>query len=141
MHWIVFALVSAISYFVHDFILKLGADKLNPYFTGFLLSLSSTIACGIFWLFQNNSHNTSIGAMKDIRWVLFAGVFLAIASIAFIKTFSGNAPFNIAMPLIYITIILLGVLSGSFIFKESLNYTQLIGIVLCCAGLLLVFKK
>jgi uncharacterized membrane protein len=141
MHWIVFALISAISYFIHDFILKLSADKLNPYFTGFLLSLSSTIACGLFWLFQNNNQHTNFQAMKDIKWVLFAGIFLAIASIAFIKTFSGNAPFNIAMPLIYIAIILLGVLSGTFIFKENLNYTQIAGIVLCCAGLLLVFKK
>lgn len=141
MHWIIFALLSAIAYLIHDFVLKQSAEKLNPYFTGFLLSLASTIACGLFWMLQNNKSKMIPADFKDVKWVMFAGVILAIASVAFIKTFASGAPFNIAMPLIYVTIIILGVLSGTLIFKESLNYTQVAGIVLCCAGLLLVFKK
>ena len=78
--------------------------------------------------------------LADFGTLSFAGLLLALATISFIKTFEFQAPFSIAIPYIYVVMIVLGVISGAVFFKESISLTQVVGIALCCIGLFLVVK-
>ena len=141
MRWIVFATLAALFYLAHDYILKAVSEKLNPVVSGFILSLSAFLFLGAYLAIQMISGTR----FEKLKWsemgsLSFAGLLLALATISFIKTFEFQAPFSVAIPYIYVVMIVLGVISGAAFFKESVSVTQLVGIALCCIGLFLVVK-
>ena len=141
MRWIVFATLAALFYLAHDYILKNISDRMNPVISGFILSLSAFLFLGAYLAVQMIS-GTRFEKIKlaDFGTLSFAGLLLALATISFIKTFEFQAPFSIAIPYIYVVMIVLGVISGAVFFKESISLTQVVGIALCCIGLFLVVK-
>lgn len=141
MRWLVFATLAAIFYLAHDYILKNVSDKMNSVVSGFLLSLCAFIILGVYLGFQLIT-GTRFEKIKlsDFGSLSFAGLFLALATISFIKTFENQAPFSVAIPYIYVVMIVLGVVCGAVFFKEPVSLTQILGIALCCIGLFLVVK-
>lgn len=141
MKWLLFATLAAIFYLAHDYILKSISEKTNAVVSAFMLSLCSFIILGAYLLlqFMNGKRFDQI-KISEFGSFSFAGLLLALATISFIKTFENQAPFSIAIPYIYVVMIVLGVISGAVFLRESISVTQALGIALCCAGLFLVVR-
>ena len=142
MKWLFFATLAAVCYLLHDYLLKSVSDKLNPVVSSFLLSLASLLLLGVYLGGQLLTGTRFARlALTDGRAIGAAGLFLALASVCFIKTFESSAPFSIAIPYIYVVMIVLGVVFGRVFLREQVSALQLVGIVLSCVGLFLVVKK
>ena len=142
MRWVLFATLSAVFYLLHDYLLKSVSEKLNPFVSSLLLSLASLLILGGVLggqLVLGTRFQRLVWA--DVRAIGAAGLFLALASVCFLKTFEKSAPFSIAIPYIYVVMIGLGVVFGRVFLKEHVSALQLLGIVLSCVGLFLVVKK
>jgi multidrug transporter EmrE-like cation transporter len=57
------------------------------------------------------------------------------------KAFASGGNFSIALPFVYVGIILLSVIVGYFFYKESLNIKQAIGILFSIVGMILLNQK
>lgn len=141
MKWLLFATLAAIFYLAHDYILKSISEKTNAVVSAFMLSLCSFVILGAYLLLQfMNGKRFDQVKLSEFGSFSFAGLLLALATISFIKTFENQAPFSIAIPYIYVVMIVLGVISGAVFLRESISVTQALGIALCCAGLFLVVR-
>lgn len=122
MKWLLFATFAAIFYLAHDYILKSISEKTNAVVSAFMLSLCSFIILGAYLLlqFMNGKRFDQI-KISEFGSFSFAGLLLALATISFIKTFENQAPFSIAIPYIYVVMIVLGVISGAVFLRESIS--------------------
>jgi uncharacterized membrane protein len=140
MAWLIFSALSAITYTIHDLILKHYADKINNVFASFILNFSASIALGIVLIYYFLTNQKEVFSLPDkisLPIISVAGICLALASFFFIKAFSVGGLVTAVLPSVYILIIILGVLFGVIFLKESISLTQIIGLGLSIVGLIL----
>jgi multidrug transporter EmrE-like cation transporter len=70
-----------------------------------------------------------------------AGLFAGIAEIFYLFMYTKDAPLNIGTPLVVGLTIVVAVLLGVIILKESLDINKVIGICLTIIGLLFLMKN
>lgn len=137
--WIVFSVLSALTYFAHDLILKQISDKFDSTMASMLLNFTA-FACLIVYALSFKPK-----VLQKVDWIsvetsliIAAGICLALASVFFINIFSNDGYLSLAIPLVYVLIIFLGVLFGVVLYKEALNFAQILGIIMIVAGIVFV---
>jgi len=141
MNWLIFAVLSATSFGFYNFFTKLSADKFSPtiallIMTGisFFVALISTVVFRI--------SGQELIFSKNVIWLpIMAGLFAGIAEISYLFMYTKDAPLNIGTPLVVGLTIVVAVLLGVIILKESLDINKVIGICLTIIGLLFLMRN
>ncbi len=141
MNWLIFAILSALSFGFYNFFTKLSADKFSPAVaimvltgTAFLVSLVTVLALQLTGHPLNFSKN----------WIILpilAGLFAGAAEISYVFMFAKNAPLSIGNPLVVGGTIIVAVALGIIFLKEPLSAIKTAGIALTLGGLLLLARS
>ena len=146
MNWLAFSFFTVILYGIHDVVLKHLSEKTNIILSSFIINFSASIAMLLLYFYSNKSNDRTLKSIQDdlnsnLLLLIIAGVCLGTATITFMKSFSKGGSFSIALPLVYVGIILLSVIVGRLFFNESISPTQMLGISLSTIGLFLLVKS
>ncbi len=140
--WIVYALLTIVSYALMDFFVKKAAGRIDDALGAALINIFSILP-PLMWFMFNKLSYKDILATKEGGYVFpaLAGIAIGFGSIFFIKMFATGTNLSVGVPLVRIGIVLLAVVIGALFLKESLSAKQLFGLVLSIAGLYLVIAK
>ena len=144
MSWIFYCVLTILLYGIHDVLLNHYSTSINPTVASIFISISGGIGLLLFLGYKYFFMKESVIVKPDttqIIWLVIAGLSLATATITFMKAFAAGGSFSVALPFVYVGIILVSVVVGYFFFKESINLKQLIGIGLSIAGMILLNQK
>jgi uncharacterized membrane protein len=139
--WLIYATLTIIFYAIFDFFLKNTGGKIDDFLGAFLINLVSMLI-PLIWLIYLKLQGEHISFSQDgIKFSILAGISIGIASITFIKFFATGTSLSLGIPLIRTGIIILAVILGALLLKESLSAKQIIGIITSIIGLYLIVAK
>lgn len=143
LDWKLYCLLTIVLYTIHDVLLKILSKSIPSGILSLCINLIATLGIGflIYAQLGQQFQSLKLQSMKTVLLLLLCAIALGWATISFSKAFSLNAPFSIAIPLVYVSIIILSELLGVFIFKEPTGIVKLLGIVITSIGLYLIFYK
>jgi uncharacterized membrane protein len=140
--WIIFSILSALAYFVHDLVLKQVASKVDSVLASTILNFSAFSSLLLYGIFMQTKTWQKFSWLSVESGLIFgAGIFLAMASVFFVNIFSNGGDLSLAIPLVYVLIIFLGVFFGVMLYKESLNLGQYLGVLLTVIGIILITRQ
>lgn len=142
MNWIVFAVLTIISYAIFDFFLKLSAERIHGGLGGFLINLVATLVLLAF-IAYNKLRGETLTTPKPggILYSILAGISIGFATIFFMKMFSANVNLSIGIPFVRIGIVLLASMLGILLLKEGFTIRYVIGMLLALLSLYLIIGK
>ncbi|KKU88174.1 MAG: hypothetical protein UY16_C0012G0015 [Candidatus Gottesmanbacteria bacterium GW2011_GWA2_47_9] len=139
--WIVYALLTVLSYAFMDFFVKKAAGRIDDALGAALINIFSVLPPMIWFISSRLTNKDVIAAKEGYLFAALAGVAIGFGSIFFIKMFATGTNLSIGVPLVRIGIVLLAVAIGALVLKESLSVKQLFGLALSVVGLYLVIAK
>jgi len=139
--WLIYALLTIISYSLFDLFLKKTSGKIDDYIATLLINTIAVVPPLLFFLFLKMSGKNMSVSREGVLFAIVSGLFVGLASIAFIKMFSSGGNLSIGSPIVRIGMVVLAAVFGVLILKETLSVRQIIGIIISVFGLsLLIFK-
>ncbi len=137
--WILFSILSALAYFGHDLVLKQVAGKVDSVLASMLLNFAAFSSLLLYSLLMQAADWKKFSWISIESGLIFgAGICLAMASVFFVNIFSNGGYLSLAIPFMYVLIILLGVLFGVMLYRESLNLGQYLGVLFIIIGIILI---
>lgn len=135
---IVLTVVSNIFY--HIF-LKLTPNSVNPIISLTVTYATAMLATLIIYPFYP-TQSTLIANFKSLNWASFAlGLAIVGLEIGFILAYRLGWPVNMAGVVSNISVSVLLIPVGLFMFKETISITNIIGLIVCIIGLVLINYK
>lgn len=143
MNWITLSVFTIILYSIHDIILKQLSTSSNAVLSGFVINISAAMVLLLILGLGYVKNKAMLQATtdKDLLWMCMAGASLGLATITFMYAFARGGNFSEVMPLMYVGIIAISVITGYLLFKEQISVKQLVGIALSCVGIYLMVRK
>jgi len=137
---IFFALLSAISFGVYNFLSKLTSEKFNAVFAIVIIS-GASFAVSLFIAFVMKMNGQTFEYSKTTLWLpALTGVTVVLAEIAYLIAFQKGLALSIGNPLVIGGTTLVAVLLGVFALGEQLTAIKFFAIGLIFAGLALIAK-
>lgn len=128
------------TYTSYQIVLKLARAEVNA--LG-LLAMAYLVACScaaVLWYF-----NPSLGSNRlegrDVLTAALLGVSIVGLEFGFVSAFRLGMPINATGTIVNVWVALLIVPIGYFLFREQMSGVNMIGLALCCAGLLLLTQR
>ena len=141
MHWLIFAILSAISFGLYDFFIKLSSEKSSPTIALMIISGITFLITLIATIFLKTSGHKLIISKEGIWWLVTAGVLVTIGDILYIIMFSKNVPLNLGNPFVVGGTIITAIIFSIIFLKEPLELTRIFGIIFTLFGLILLTKS
>ncbi len=140
--WIVYAILTILTYASFDFFVKKTSGKGDDYFVTLIINIVSVLpALAMVLLTKFSGKNIEI-QKEGLISATFAGIFVGLTSIFFIKMFVSGVNLSVGVPLVRVGMIIISILLGVLLLKETLNLKQTLGIVLALIGMfLLIYSK
>lgn len=140
MNWltttiIAVAFLSASNVFIKFYLPKLGSGFGTFYFTLAALLMTMILT---FIMKAGGPAAKSVGYAP--LFAMLSGVLWATGNFFFFTIFAKNTPLSLALPIVVGGIGVGGVITGLLLFHESLNVTQIIGILVVLAGSVILAK-
>ena len=137
--WIIYSLAAVLLFTVHDISLKYVTTS-NSLFGTMIISVTAFILLLVLCIFYKVPIMTEFRS-ANIFILIGAGIALGLSTFFLMMAFKTGAPVSLAIPLIYIGIIILGMWYGYFFLKEPINVRYMIGSLFAIIGILLMFYK
>ncbi len=144
MNWVTYCILTIILYGIHDIILNHLSESNHATVSSIIINLSAGIGLLLFFGLSFWFSKGKVIQKPDLTQfflLIIAGLCLGTATITFMKAFGSGGNFSIALPFVYVGIIVLSVIVGYFFYKETLNFKQIIGIFLSLTGMILLYQK
>ncbi len=141
MNWLIFAILSAISFGFYNFFTKMAADKLSPIIATVLITGTAFIVALVVMFVSKIAGQPIVISKNIILFPILAGLFAGIAELLYLSMFSGGAPITIGNPLVVGGTVLVAVVLGMLILKEPMTVIKGIGIVLILIGLVMLVRS
>ena len=141
MHWLAFAVLTASSYGVYNFFVKISANKLSPTIAIMFLTGTAFLVAAISTMFLKLTGQNLTITKNVIIYPILAGLFAGVAEIFYLLMYSKNAPLSIGLPLVMSGTIIVAVFLGIIFLKEDLNAVKFIGILITIIGLIVLTRS
>ena len=120
--------------------IKLFTTKVSPLIGNMLFPVAAFVIQFIIFIFFKMRGDNLIVTSKGLWLVVIGGIPLGLYSIFLFQAFS-KVGIAKASPVVYIGAIVIATLFGVLFLKEPINVTNIVGIIVACIGLALVFVK
>lgn len=141
MNWLHFSLLTIVLYGIHDITLKHLAGSVQSTLASMIINGSACIVLLVYFLLQSGAgkpaFNLSLWSGNTI-FLVIAGASLGLATITFMNAFASDGALSIAVPVVYVGVILLCMLSGLLFYGETMQWKQWLGLVFAVAGIFLM---
>jgi uncharacterized membrane protein len=141
MSWLYWAIITAVFYGLFDFFVKKTAGKVEDGLAAFIFNTVSAIVLVVYLAIGKYRGIKIFASTEGLIYNVIGGIFIALASITFIKVFSSGSNLSIGVAIVRIGMVILATLLGLFLLQEKLMFKQIIGIIIALFGLFLVLVK
>ena len=142
MSWIIFAVLTILSYALFDFFIKLSSERIHAGLGGLIINSVSALVLLVFVVFLRfKGEVVTTVRPGGVFYSLIAGILIGLATIFFMKMFATGVNLSIGIPFVRIGIVLLASLLGVFLLKEGVTARYLIGFLLSLLGLYFLIAK
>lgn len=141
MSWIYYALAAALALAAADLFVKSAAGKL-PDSLGMLLYGIIPFLTGATWVFfDRNRPAFSTPNSSAIVLALCVGVMFTLVTFCMYAAFRTGAPISLASPLIRLGGLIIASIAGVVLWHEPITTRYILGVILACAGLVLMITR
>lgn len=138
--WILYALLTILSYASFDFFIKKTAGKINDYI-GIISILLVAIIPSVIMLIIVRFPKKVLVTQDGLMHAGLAGLALGIGTIAFLKLFDSGVELSLASPLVRIGIMITTTALGLFILREVIEPREWLGVGLALLGVIILVWK
>jgi transporter family protein len=135
--WLLFAVLAAILYGLHQVFTKLAANGISDGLGALVVEGSAALTVLLYLLFLGLTHWNQRATPAGVGFSLLTGVCVGAGTVCFFILFQKGGPLS-AVPMILAGGAALMALTGIVVFKESLSLPKVLGIVMSLAGLFLL---
>jgi transporter family protein len=141
MSWLPYAVATAVTLAMADFLVKLASGKLSNSVAMLLYGIC-TFVIGLSWVLWQRTHGTPQYAQPaGILAALGVGIVFSFVTLGLYATFGAGAPISLASPAIRLGGLVLVSLVGLTFFREPLTWRYVIGMLLACGGIYLIITR
>lgn len=141
MHWIVFALVTAVALAAADFLVKQAAGKLSNS-VALLLYGACSFFVGLVWVsWEYSRKGTLFIQPSGLFPAVGVGLAFMTVTVGLYLTFGAGAPISVASPVIRLGGLLLVSVAGVVLLREPFTWRYLLGLCLAVTGLALILTR
>lgn len=142
MHWLVYASIIIVSSSAFHVFSKFAENKIDPSVAvlfvqgaGFLASIA------LFFLFNHGTGKEMNIQTSGIIFAIISGTVISFSNFAVFAMYNAGAPMSIAVPLTRTAVVICSVIFGILLFRENIDLTRSIGILLGIASIYCMVKK
>lgn len=136
MTWIFYAIGAMFAAAGSDLFRKLGANLKDPFTANLFSQIGSfTTAIILFFIFSRKFENNTQG----MTYAFLAGVLISFSTLLFFKALSVGPGVSTVAPVIRVGGVMLVAILGILIFREKLTWNIVLGIILTCSGIYVLF--
>jgi drug/metabolite transporter (DMT)-like permease len=141
MNWYYLVFIAVIGTSAFSAFVKLSHGKIDPILGTVLLQFAAFILVALYYGGKRSSLDSAVvWTSAGVIYSLLAGVFIVIANLCIFYIYHYGAPLSIAAPMMRVGSMILVVLIGIFLFKENLDHTKILGLILSITGIYLLAK-
>ena len=115
--------------------------EMNPFLATILAYVAGIVVCGVF-AFTQPGNKSLIGSLKESNWAVFVvGAAAACIEVGFMLAYRAGWKISVAAIATNAALAAMLIPVGIVIFKEHLSLRNLLGLVFCIVGLVLVVRE
>ncbi len=136
MSWLIYALGAIFSAAFSDLFRKLGSNLKDPIFSNLIFQFGGFTMAIVLFLLLGRKFDAN---PKGIAYALVGGFLISIFTTFTFKALSmGNV--STVIPVIRVGGVILVAILGVILFKDKLTWNLILGILLACTGIYLIFS-
>lgn len=140
MDWLVFAVLSATSFGLYNFFVKISSDKFTPSVALMLIAGTSFLVATATTAVLKMTGQPIMFTRNSVLIPVAAGLFTGVAEIFYLLMFSKSTSLSLGNPLVVGGTILVAVILGLIILREPLTAAKTAGIILTLLGLIFLAR-
>jgi uncharacterized membrane protein len=114
--------------------------EINPFFATMIAYLVGIVLCALF-AFTNSEDRSLGGSLKQVNWaVLGLGAAAAFIEVGFMLVYRAGWRISLAAVATNVAATVILIPLGILIFKEQLSLRNIVGVIFCLLGLVLVVR-
>ncbi|GEM_PF-4965950 len=141
MKGILLAIIAGALFACYQLAVKLSATHIQEMLGAVVLQAVAVVVGVFIFLILKDGQEPLVYTSTGLKFAIIAGIFVSLAEIVAFYAFSQAIPASVGITLIVGVNILVGLGLDYFWFKSNLSYTQLLGILLILAGVILISWK
>lgn len=138
MHWIVFALLTAVSYGAYNFCIKLSSSHINQIVGAVILQFVALLGGVVCLVYLKIKNEPLLVTPIGIRYAIYAGIFVGLAEILSFYYLSLGISASRGIPLIISGSVFVSTFLGLVILRESFSLVDWLGLLLIAGGIILL---
>jgi bacterial/archaeal transporter family protein len=138
MNWLIFALIAIGGYALFNFFLMFSADKISAPIGVAIIGSMTVVVALIAIISMNISGQEFLITSDGIKFAILAGLFTAIAELAYYIMYLKGTNLSIGTPLVVGGTILIATILGVIILSETLSIVKIIGVITTIVGIILL---
>ena len=135
--WKIFAVLTPLFFAIFQSLSKLLPKSISPLLVGAYASFVGFVVLLILHLLLSENKSIILGS-KSLIIVIVIGTLIALGNFSIFKAYNLGAPQSIFTLIAYVLLIAFGILFGILFWRERLTLSQIFGILLSIAGILIV---
>jgi transporter family protein len=135
--WMLYAILAAILYGLHQVFTKLASDHVSDGLGGFIVEASATLTILIYLIFLWLTNWNQKMSPAGVWYSILTGICVGAGTVCFFLLFQKGGPLS-AVPMILAGGAALMAIAGILFFKEPLSLMKALGITMSIAGLFLL---
>ncbi|NCA84083.1 MAG: hypothetical protein EOM83_00740 [Clostridia bacterium] len=140
MNWLLPAILTAIFYGTYNVFIKLASGHIHQIAGALILQIvAALLGAGVLLFLKVKEVPLEISS-RGVWYAVLAGVFVGLAEIFSFVVFAKGVDASTGIPIIIGGSVVVGAVIGFLFLKESLPPTQLVGLLLIVAGVVLVSR-
>ncbi|HKE55389.1 MAG TPA: EamA family transporter [Pyrinomonadaceae bacterium] len=114
--------------------------EINPFIATIIAYLAGIVVCSVF-AFTYSEDKSFAASLKHVNWAVFAlGAAAAFIEVGFMLVYRVGWRISLAAVATNVAATVVLIPIGILIFKEQLSLRNIIGVIFCLAGLILVVR-
>lgn len=141
MSWEIYIVILILSSSTYGILYHYVDDTINPFLFGFvftgLASVLHLVTFSVYLIFNDFPEVSSLGVLYGVM----AGLSGVLVDVGVLMMFRKRAPVSIGLPFVRVWSIIMAAILGFIIFHETLEFKDIIGIILSCMGVWFLVSK
>jgi transporter family protein len=135
--WLVYAILAAILYGLHQVFTKLAADHISDGIGGLVVEASAVLTISVYLVFLWITNWNQKASSPGVWYSILTGVCVGTGTLCFFILFQKGGPLS-TVPMILAGGAALMAIAGIVLFKEPVSLLKVLGIIMSVAGLFLL---
>lgn len=114
-------------------------EKANPFLSLLITYLVAAVVCLILFLISTHGGSGFVGHLKNLNWTsIVLGFALVALEVGYVFVYRNGWQMGIGSLVANICLAVVLLILGFFLYKQGVTILQIIGVVVCIVGLILV---